>query len=209
MTVLQNQEWRYATKLFDPSKKISDIDLATIKEVLRLSASSYGLQLYKILIIQNQELREELKRFSWDQSQITDASHLIVFCNYTTVTDQDIDQYIALKEVMTQASKNDLVQYGDFIKSKIKEKSKSEIAHWTALQTYITLGNLLNVCAELRIDACPIEGFVSEKYNEILKLREKGVSTAVIATIGYRSDHDQTQFIPKTRKPMDKLFETL
>lgn len=207
MNLTANLKWRYATKKFNISKKISVENLEKIKEAVQLSASSYGLQLYKVLIIESSEIREKLKPVSFGQDQITEASHLVVFCNYSEVSDEHVDEYLELKAQTEQISINDLSGYGDFMKEKIREKAVFERNSWTANQTYLALGNLLAACAELKIDACPMEGFESEAYNEILGLTEQGLNTAVIAAIGYRSDQDRTQNVPKTRKPVDSLFE--
>lgn len=207
MEFIKNLEWRYATKKFDTQKKVSPEDLEKIKEAIQLSASSYGLQLYKVLIIEDEETRERLKPASWGQSQITDASHLLVFCNYAKVSNEQIDEFIELKARVQGIAVDNIKGYGEFIKGKLAEQSPLQVDHWTARQTYIALGNLLAACAELKIDACPMEGFEPEKYNEILGLTEKGLSAAVIATIGYRSEEDQTQHAKKVRKPLELLFE--
>lgn len=209
MGLIENLKWRYATKKFDSGKKVSADDLEKIKEAIQLSASSYGLQLYKVLIIEDAALREKLQPASWGQSQIVDASQLIVFCNYSTVEDEHIDEYVDLKSSTQGIDAEQLKGYGDFIKSKMKDLSGTEVNNWTGRQTYIALGNLLAVCGELKIDACPMEGFDPEKYNEILGLKEKGLNAAVVATIGYRSDEDQTQHGKKVRKSIDNLFETI
>lgn len=209
MDLIKNLKWRYATKKFDPNKKINTEDLAKIKEVIQLSASSYGLQLYKVLIIENAELREKLKPASWGQSQITDASQVIVFCNYTDVKDEHIDAYIDLKANSLGIAADELKGYGDFIKGKMGEITTEQKSQWTARQTYIALGNLLAACAELNIDACPMEGFEVQQYDEILGLSAKGLSAALVATIGYRSSEDDTQHAPKVRKPANLLFETI
>ena len=207
MQLIENLKWRYATKKFDPSKKVNPEDLEKIKEAIQLSVSSYGLQHYKVLIIEDVVIREKLKPASWGQSQITDASHLIVFCNYTQVKDEHIDDYLQLKADMEGISADALKGYGDFMKGKIGEKTDVEKDNWTARQTYFAVGNLLAACAELKIDACPMEGFEPDKYNEILQLSERGLNAAVIATIGYRSDDDKTQKSKKVRKPFETLFE--
>lgn len=207
MNLTENLKWRYATKKFEPSQKISAENLEKIKEAVQLSASSYGLQLYKVLIIEDREIREKLRSVSWGQSQITDASHLVVFCNNVAVNDTHVDEYLELKAKTEQVSIGDLNGYGDFMKEKIREKAVSERNSWTANQTYLALGNLLAACAELKIDACPMEGFEPEAYNEILGLTEQGLNAAVIAAIGYRSDEDRNQNVPKTRKPVNLLFE--
>ncbi len=209
MQLIENLKWRYATKKFDPNKKIADSDLEKIKEAVSLSASSYGLQAYKVLIIEDKELRKQLQPASWGQSQITDASHLIVFCNYSTVGPEVIDNYLKLKAKTQGLNFEDLKGYGDFMKGKIGALPDHALKNWTAKQTYIGLGNLLAACAELKIDACPMEGFEPEQYDNILELSKKGLSAAVIATIGYRSEEDATQGNKKVRKPIDQLFETI
>ena len=206
MNLINDLKWRYAIKLFDPSKKVSEENLEKIKEAIRLSPSSYGLQLYKIQIIEDLQLREKLKSFSYGQNQITDASHLVVFCNYSVVTEEHINEYFTLKSKIEQIDISEFKGYSDFIKADVNSKSKIEKDKWSSNQTYLALGNLLNACAELKIDACPMEGFEVEKYNEILGLSEQGLNTSVIATIGYRSGNDKTQHSKKIRKSTQNLF---
>tara|TARA_R110000765_G_scaffold222003_1_gene326078 strand:- start:3971 stop:4600 length:630 start_codon:yes stop_codon:yes gene_type:complete len=209
MRLLENLKWCYATKKFDPSKNISDKDLEKLKEAIQLSVSSYGLQLYKVLVIENQEVRKLLKKASWNQSQITDASHLFIFCNYTERSERHIDDYIQATAKIQGAPLDKLSVYGDFIKESLSQKTDSEWTSWSEKQTYLALSNLLMACAELKIDACPMEGFESEKYNEILGLKEKGLNAAVIAPVGFRSEEDHTQFRKKVRKPKELLFQSL
>jgi len=209
MNYIENLKWRYATKKFDSSKKISTDKLEKLKEAIQLSVSSYGLQLYKVIIVENATLREKLKPASWGQDQIKEASHLIVFCNYTDVNDKHVDDFLNMTAKSQGIEVKNLSGYGDFMKSKIKEMTTSDSFHWTSRQTYLALGNLLSACAELKIDSCPMEGFEPEKYNEILGLSKQGLNAAVIATIGYRSNEDHTQNRPKVRKPINDLFEVL
>jgi nitroreductase len=209
MELIKNLNWRYATKKFDTSKKVSATDLEQLKEAIQLSVSSYGLQLYKVLIIENPEIREQLKPVSWNQSQITDASHLFVFCNYTDASPEAIDAFIKQTAATRNLDLERLSGYGDFIKTKLAEKSQEEKTSWLKSQTYLALGNLLNACAELKIDACPMEGFEAEAYNKILGLEKQGLSAAVIAPIGYRHPEDHTIRQLKVRKPMVVLFETV
>ena len=209
MELINSLNWRYATKKFDPTKKVSEEDLALIKEAIRLSASSYGLQLYKVLVIEDAEIRERLKPASWGQSQITDASHLFVFCNYAEVRDDHIDEYLNLKADTQGLEVESLVDYGNMMKGSMSGLSDAQKAQWTAKQTYIALGNLLAVCSLMRIDACPMEGFEPAKYNDILGLTEKGLNASVIATVGYRSEEDKTQFLKKVRKAESSLFESI
>ncbi|CAM1339774.1 NAD(P)H-dependent oxidoreductase [Tenacibaculum aestuarii] len=207
MNYIKNQEWRYATKKFNPDKKVSENNLNLIKRTVQLSVSSYGLQLYKILIIEDINIRKQLQPASWNQSQITDASHLIVFCNYTKGIPQAIDKHIELTAKTRGVDIEKLDGYRDFMKMKIAKKSQNDQFNWTKNQTYIALTNLLAVCASLKIDACPMEGFEAEQYNEILGLTEKGLNASILATIGYRSNEDETQYLEKVRKPLELLFE--
>lgn len=209
MRFLEDAKWRYATKKFDANKKVSDSDLEKIKEAIQLSASSYGLQLYKVLIVENKELREKLKPASWSQPQITDASHLLVFCNYTELKEAHISEYVQWKADALGVDIEKFKGYSVFVWNKLSEQSEEARANWTAKQTYIALDNLMMACAELKIDSCPMEGFEREQYDEILGLKEKGLSTAVVATIGYRSFEDETKDWPKVRRPKEDLFEVI
>ena len=206
---LENQNWRYATKKFDATKKISKADLDFLKEAIKLSASSYGLQLYKVIIVENTELRAKLQPAAWGQSQIVDASHLIVFANYTKVEDEHIDEYLENASKIRQIPLEALSGYGDFMKGSLKSKTPEELNVWAQKQTYLALGNLLNAAAELKIDATPMEGFVPAQFNEILGLDKLNLNAAVIATVGYRSEEDATQFYKKVRKSDENLFITL
>ncbi len=209
MHLLNHLQWRYATKLFDTTKVVNKDQIQLLKQAIQLSPSSYGLQLYKVLIIENPMLKKALKPHSWNQEQITEASHLFVFCNFVQVSNDHIDEYIKQTAELRNLDRNDLKGYGDFMKSKIIEFSDIERLHWTKRQTYLALGNLLNACAELKIDACPMEGFDAEAYNDILDLNDQNLNAAVIAPIGYRSSKDQTQFNSKVRKPLSELFISL
>ena len=161
-----------------------------------------------MLVIEDKEIREKLKPASWGQSQITDSSHLFVFCNYTEVNDEHIDDYLRLKAETQELDIEGLKDYGSMMKGSMSGLSDAQKSQWTAKQTYIALGNLLAACSMLKIDACPMEGFDPAKYNEILGLTEKGLNASVIATIGYRSEEDKTQHLKKVRKPSELLFET-
>lgn len=204
---IDSLEWRYATKKFDSTKKISDTDLQALKSSIRLAASSYGLQPYKVLIIENPELREKLKPASWGQTQITDASHLFVFCTVHESVPEIVDAYLQRKADTQNLELEAIKGYGDFMKSKLGDFPEDAIQHWKHAQTYIALGNLLAACAELRIDACPMEGFENEQYDEILGLSAKGLHASVVATVGYRHEEDQSQHAAKVRKSEDVLFE--
>lgn len=206
---IENQNWRYATKKFDATKKIASEDLEILKEAIRLSSSSYGLQPYKVLIIENPELRAKIQPAAWGQSQIVESSHLFVFANMTNLGENEIDQYIEQIAETRGIPVENIAGYGDFMKYKIASLPENIKNTWTAKQTYLALGNLLNAAAELKIDATPMEGFEPEKVNEILGLTEKGLNAALIATVGYRHDEDSTQYNKKVRKSKEELFINL
>ena len=205
MDLTKFYNWRYATKKFDSSKKISKKEMEILKESIRLSPTSYGLQLFKVFIIEDENLKSELKKASYNQSQISDSSALFVFCNFTKVKESDINNFIKLKSSVQGIELSTLNKYGDFLKSTLLNKPENETAVWTANQVYIALGNLMTSCAALKIDSCPIEGFQSEKYNTILGL--KNMNSAVIAAIGYRSSEDKSQNEKKVRKKSNSLFD--
>jgi nitroreductase len=206
---IKNANWRYATKKFDATKKVSTEDLQTLKEAIRLSASSYGLQPYKVLIVDNLELRAQLQPAAWGQSQIVDASQLLIFANITDFGDAEIDSYLNnISE--TRGLPTEAIQgYGDFMKFKISTLPVEKRNIWTAKQTYLGMGNLLNAAAELNIDVTPMEGFEPEKINEILGLDKLGLNASLIATVGYRHEEDTTQHYVKVRKSNEELFINL
>lgn len=207
--LIDTLKWRYATKKFDATKKISKEDLETLKEVIRLSASSYGLQPYKVFIIEDPEVRAKLQPASWGQSQIVDASHLVVFANITDFGASEIDSFLNNIVATRQIPIESISGYGDFMKNTLTALPVDVRNNWTSKQTYIALGNLLSAAAELKIDATPMEGFEAEKVNEILGLKEKGLNAAVFAALGYRHEEDATQHYAKVRKSNEELFINL
>ena len=208
-TFLDHQNWRYATKKFDSSKKISNEDLNILKEAIRLSSSSYGLQPYKILLIENPELRAEIQKAAWGQSQVVDASHLLVFANQITIKDSEIDSFIDNTSTTRGIEKEKLAGYQGFMKSKINEMSEDAKNIWNSKQTYLALANLMNAAAELKIDVTPMEGFSPATVNEILGLNKLGLNASLLAPVGYRHDEDTTQHLKKVRKSNEELFITL
>lgn len=203
---IDNLNWRYATKKFDTSKKVSQKDLEYLLEATALSASSYGLQPYEILVVKDAALRNKLQPAAWGQSQITEASHLIVLANQSTFGEELVDDYLDNVSATRGIPSIDLQGYADFMKSKLMPLSESAKATWTARQTYIALGNLLSAAADLKIDTCPMEGFDNAQFNEILGLKEKGLNAAVLVAIGYRSREDKTQHYKKVRKNKKNLI---
>lgn len=204
-SIQEDLMWRYATKKFDSSKKISNSDINTIKQSLRLVPTSYGLQPLEYIIVESTDLREQLVAASYGQLQVKDASHLIVICSYKNVSDKIIDDYIELTAKEREQTLESLKGFGDFIKSTLNSWSKDEITNWSTKQAYIALGQLLHTCASLRIDATPMEGFVAEQYNSILQL-DDNLTATLVCPIGYRHESDKNQHLKKVRKSMDDVF---
>ncbi|MHC0441299.1 NAD(P)H-dependent oxidoreductase [Flavobacterium sp. 3-210] len=208
-TLVNNLNWRYATKKYDATKKVSAEDLNTLKEAVRLAASSYGLQPYKVIIVENPEIREKLKAAAWGQTQLTDASQIFVFANDLNAGPESVAAYIKniseTRGVPTEA----LGGFADMMNGVISNLSQEAKNIWTAKQTYIALGTLLAAAAELKIDATPMEGFNAAQFNEILGFDKLGLNAAVIAAVGYRHDEDDAQHYKKVRKSHEELFITL
>lgn len=207
--LIEDLNWRYATKKYDITKKISASDFEVIKESLRLAPSSYGLQPLKYLVIENKEFREKLKTHSYNQSQITDASHIVVFCTLIDVNENHIDQYIE-NTAKTRGQKIESIEgFGAYIKKEIFLMDKEILENWNSKQAYIALGQVLHTCASLRIDATPMEGFNSEKYDELLGLKEQNLKSILVCAFGYRSSEDGNAVLVKVRKSSGDLFITL
>ncbi len=206
---IEKLNYRYATKQFNPDKKLNNDQIEELKTAIQLSASSYGLQPYEVLIIENKDLRQKLKAASWDQPQITDASHLVVFCANTNVDENYLEQYLKNISETRNIPLENLSGMRDMISNTVLQFDNNTKLAWAEKQAYIALGNLLSAVAHFGYDACPMEGFDNAKYDEILDLKSKNLHTTVIATIGYRSDKDDLQHAKKVRKPKDELFTEL
>jgi len=206
---IENLNWRYATKQFDANKRISQEELDFLLEAIQLSASSYGLQPYEVIVVDNPEVQEKLKASAWNQSQLTDASHVLVFANMTSVDENYVDAYMKNIAETRDLNVEDLSGFKDMIKNTILQLSSEEQSQWAAKQSYIALGNLLSAAANFKIDVCPMEGFEASEFDEILGLKEKNLTAATIATVGFRSAEDQTQFAAKVRKSKEDLFTTV
>lgn len=198
--LLQAQNWRYATKKFDATKKLDDQTWKTIEDSLVLTPSSYGLQPWKFFIVQNMEKRQELMAASWKQAQVVDCSHMIVFVVKEKLDEEHIDQYLKTIVDTRGVEPSSLeglkkVMLGDLIKG-----ARSQvITEWASRQAYIALGNLMTTCALLGVDACPMEGIDPKKYDQILGLEGSGWKTVVACPIGYRAADDKYSSMKKVR----------
>lgn len=205
-TIIESLNWRYATKKYDATRKVSENDLSLLKEAVRLSVSSIGLQPYKVIIIENPAIRERLKASAYGQSAITDASHLFVFANEVNIGEKQVEAYLANITNTRGISRENLNDFATMIYGSINNMTPEQKNIWTSKQTYIALSTLINIAAYLNIDATPMEGFNSAEFNSILGLDEMGLNTSVIATIGYRHPQDTFQNLKKVRKPASDFF---
>jgi nitroreductase len=197
--------WRYATKKYDTTKKISEQDLQTLLEAVRLTPTSYGLQPFKVLLVETTEVREALKSQSWNQPQTTDASHFLVFAANNEITNRYVDDFLQRTASARNRELSELKGYGDFVKSKISQLSPEQISNWNAKQAYIAMGFLLYQAALMQIDATPMEGLDPKAYDKILNLTDHHTVFAV--ALGYRSEEDSLQHAGKVRKSTNELIE--
>ncbi len=209
MNIIQSLEWRYACKKFDNSKFLSDKQLHTITNAFNLTATSFGLQPIKLLVIKNKELQESLIEYSFGQHQVANASHLLVICIQDYFTLDDIDAYFDLEKEIRKTSEKILKKYRDQLKGIFENKSTIEKQKSAINQAYIALGNLMTVCAMEGIDACPMEGFNAQKYDELLELREKNLKSVLLLPIGYRAEDDFMSTLEKVRKPISETIINL
>lgn len=206
MELINNAKWRYATKQFDATKKVSEENIELLKEAISLAPTSYGLQAFKVLVVTNQELKDKMSAAAWGQSQVKDASHVFVFAGYAGVSEDHIDEYINLKADLSGIDAEQLKGYADFMKNSIGNMPADMQTIWNSKQTYIALGNLMLAAAELKIDTCPMEGFAGDQIDEILGLPEMGLHAALLCPVGYRHEDDASQHAPKVRKSNNDLF---
>ena len=200
MNIIQNLKWRYAVKKFDSEKQLSAIQINTLKEAFNLTATSYGLQPLKLIIIQNKEIQKNLLVHSWNQPQIVDASHVLVICIPNHYTAEEVKNYFDLAKKIRKTSDSTTNPFKEFLTAEIENKTQKELSIWNKNQAYIALGNLMTVCAVEKIDACPMEGFISEKYDEILDLKKQNLQSVLVLPVGFRAEDCYMKNLAKVRK---------
>lgn len=200
--LIRQLNWRYAVKKFDPSRKIPDATWRSLEQAVTLSPSSYGLQPWRFYVISDAALRQKLRAASWNQPQITEASHLLLFARKRELGQGDVDRYIDRIATVRQAQREALSGFRDMMLGAIGSPETlggGSIDAWTSRQVYIALGVFLASAAVLGVDACPMEGFDPAAYNEILGLPAEGFAATVVATAGYRAADDALAAAPKVR----------
>lgn len=207
--ILEALNWRYATKSYDKTRKVAAADWAALEEAIILAPSSFGLQPYKALVITDAELREKLKAAAYNQPAITDASHLVVFAYKKTLTDADVEHFIARTAEVRGQTAESLADFENTLKATAKRaRDGGYVETWNSRQAYIALGFLLESAALLGIDATPMEGFDAAKFNEILGLEDH--SAVVLAAVGYRdAGTDWLVNLPKVRYRKEELIERI
>ncbi|PKQ45557.1 NAD(P)H-dependent oxidoreductase [Confluentibacter flavum] len=208
MDTIKQLEWRYATKKFDTTKKLSASKLNILKQAFNLTATSFGLQTISLLVVTNTDIRKSLVEHTYKQSQVLDASHLLVICIKETIDSKDVNDYFNNIRNIRDTSETILSPYRQNLIETMERMTKSEQQQWSMNQAFIALGNLMTVCAIEGIDSCPMEGFVTNKYDEILNLKERGLKSALLLPVGYRAENDMFSGFLKVRKNMqDTVFE--
>ncbi|WP_372655733.1 NAD(P)H-dependent oxidoreductase [Halobacteriovorax sp.] len=207
MNHIEKLEWRYATKEFDATKKLSEEQVKTLAESLRLAASSFGLQPWTFYIISNDDVKQKLLPHSWNQKQVVDCSHQIVFCTMTDFGASNVEKYIQDIASTRGQSVEELEGYSKMMKGFLSGKGKEEVLTWAKNQVYIALGSFLTTCAELEIDACPMEGIVQSEYDSILGLKDKGLTTVVACPVGFRAEGDKYAELSKVRFPLEEVVK--
>jgi len=205
MNTIQSLEWRYACKKFDDTKKLSNPQINTIKEAFRLTATSFGLQPLKMLVIENPDIKNKLLPHAFNQPQVATCSHLLVICIDTEINGDTIDACFDLEKEIRGTSEDIVGGFRKQLKDMFANKSTEEIERSSIQQAYITLGNLMTVCAIEEIDSCPMEGFLPHKIDEELNLADKNLRSILLLPVGFRADDDFMSSMKKVRKPIDNI----
>jgi nitroreductase len=208
--LLTQLRWRYAVKKFDPARKIPADDWRALEEVLVLTPSSWGLQPWKFFVVSDQALKDQLVPISWNQRQLADCSHVVVFAIKKDLATTDIDRYL---ERMAEVRGGPVEQLAGFRKVLVGSLAPPppdfDLNEWATRQVYIALGNFMTSAAVLGIDTCPMEGIEPAKYDELLGLGERGYATAVVCVAGYRAADDKYASMPKVRFKHEDVVEHL
>jgi nitroreductase/dihydropteridine reductase len=209
LDIVQQLKWRYATKKFNPTKILSEEKLSVLKQSFNLTATSYGLQPLKMIVISNAEIKQKLVPLTMQQLQVQEASHVLVLCTETNMDSHFIKKHFSRVEETRNTPREILDPFEEFLKITFAEKQPEAIDQWMAKQAYIAMGNLLTVCALEDIDACPIEGFEPEKYDELLGLNEKGLQSVLVLAVGYRAENDFFSTLKKVRRGVEEVVITI
>jgi nitroreductase len=203
MDIIKSLQWRYATKKFDKERLLSDEKLDILKQAFNLTATSFGLQTLKLLIIKDEKVRAKLVEHSFGQQQVLNASHLLVLCVQDNILDSDVDTHFDNVINLRSTPETILAPYRADLKAMMRDMDKEERQEWSIKQVYIALGNLMTVCAVEGIDSCPMEGFDRDRYDTILSLKDKNLKSVLLLPVGYRHEDDMFADFKKVRKQLN------
>jgi len=206
MNIIDSLEWRYACKKFDKNKKLNKGQVDALKKAFNLSATSYGLQPLKMLIVQHDEIKEKLFPPSYYQEQVITCSHILILCIDTAFGVKDVDAYFDLEKNIRGVSEDVVGKFRQQLKIIYNKKDRKEIDTSAIYQAYIALGTLMTVCADQQIDSCPMEGFDPGKVDEVLGLKTINLKSVLMLPVGYRAEDDVMRSMKKVRKPLNEVI---
>jgi len=206
MNNIEALKWRYATKKFDSQRILSEDKIEILKYAFNLTATSYGLQPIKMVIVHNKKLQEKLVEHSMNQQQIASASHVLILCIEREIDKEFIENYFKYVQKIRATPDEILSPFKDFLIDDFKNKHVDEIASWATNQAFLAMGTLLTVSATEAIDACPMEGFEPNKYDEILGLDKLNLRSVLVLPIGYRAKDDIFSEFKKVRRPLSDII---
>jgi nitroreductase / dihydropteridine reductase len=205
MKELEALKWRASVRKFNTDLKVSDKDLETLLEAGNLAATSGGLQPFKIVVVSNDELKTQLVPMSYNQEQVSTASHVLIFATETKIGTNTVDAYINRAAEVRQVEHTELEGYKNSMNGYMQMMDEKQQQAWARNQAYISLGTVMTIAADLKIDSCAMEGFEPLKYQELLNLESENLMPVVILPIGYRSDEEVMANAPKVRKAKENF----
>ena len=207
--ILNDLGWRYATKRFNREESIDEKDYQAIKEAFRLAPTSYGLQPFKVIEIEDRETRTQLQAAGYGQKQIVDASRLMAIASLKRFDNDLIDRYINLSMETRGLTEDQVSGYSNFMKGVFSQWSEEAKKSWSEKQAYLALGFGMLAAAELNIDTCALEGINVHEVNKILQLEDSDYHVSVLLALGKRAEEDENQHLKKVRLETSVLFETI
>lgn len=206
MNNIEALKWRYATKKFDKNKVLSEEKMEILKQAFNLTATSYGLQPIKMVIVHNKKVQAKLVECSMNQQQVASASHVLVLCIEREINKEFIENYFNFVQKIRATPNEILSPFKDFLIDDFKNKHIDEIASWATNQAFLAMGTLLTVAATEAIDACPMEGFEPDKYDEVLGLDKLNLRSVLVLPVGYRAKDDMFSEFKKVRRPLSDVI---
>ena len=205
---IQQLQWRYAVKKFDSNKMLSSEKMDKLKQAFNLTATSYGLQPIKLVVLENKKLQKQLVEYSYQQEQVAQASHVLVICIEKNIDVTYISNYFNRIKTIRGTSDDILNPFKEAVIDSFSKKDIEEVIDWSKKQAYLALGNLLTVCAVEEIDSCPMEGFIPDEYDKLLDLKNQDLTSVLVLPVGFRAEDDVFSSFKKVRKELnDSIIE--